>query len=199
MCRRDQGHVVETPQGHRSIQEHPLGRTIQGWDFFFGREVPTTAWEGNGTFLGTCTTLLQHPGLGDISVLSPGHLPAVIPTQGAPLHPPKTPLIQHQPSPSTVSQPHQLLRVLGHCHCGRTWGERTGHCYCRTLIIGAPGLLEADLRPPAGQILLGAGSRASAGWETSPPPPKSLPRRRTVGYGTRPEVGFKEITISPPG
>lgn len=34
-----------------------------------------------------------------------------------------------------------------------------------------------------------------------PPLPlaKSLPQRRTVGYGTRPEVGFKEITIPPPG
>lgn len=54
-CRRDQGHGMETSQGQRPTQEHPLAHTIQG-GIFFGREVPTTAWAGNGTCLGTCTT-----------------------------------------------------------------------------------------------------------------------------------------------
>lgn len=44
----------------------------------------------------------------------------------------------------------------------------------------------------------GLGGHEQAG---KPPLPltKSPPWRRTVGYGTQAEVGFKEITTSPPG
>lgn len=117
------------------------------------------------------------------------------------LHPPNIPLTlypvpstQHKTSPSPVSQSHNLHDTL--IAVGR--GDRTllpqrfnsqscgaaGSRYltsCRTNPAGCGGLGHQQ----AGKAAL--------------PLAKSLPWRRTVGYGTRPEVGFKEITTSPPG
>lgn len=89
------------------------------------------------------TGTLGTAGLGGISVLNPGHLPAMSPTQGGSSSPSKDPA---DPTPAisiaripTLLAPEAPGTLL-------PWQDMgTGHCCCRTLICNAPGLLGADL------------------------------------------------------
>lgn len=117
------------------------------------------------------------------------------------LHPPNTPLTlypapsnQHQTSLSPMSQSRHLQDTP--IAVGR--GDRAS----------LPQRLNSRGRRAAGSRSLtscgtnpagcGGPGHQQAG-KAALPFAKSLPWRRTVGYGTRPEVGFKEITTSPPG
>lgn len=144
VCRRDQGHVIgDTPRSptHPSTSSGPHGPGMG----FLGREATTTAWQGTGLAWGLVqpSGTLGMAGLGRISILSPGHPPAMSPTQGGSSSPSKDPAdpapaisITRVPTPPAPEAPGTLS----------PWQDTgTGHCCCRTSICSALGLLGADL------------------------------------------------------
>lgn len=198
---RDGGEHRGKAQRHPKVThlKTPSGPCGPGMELF-GREVPTAAQVGKGTCTSHC-----HPG--HISIQSPRHLPATSPTRGGSSSPSKhsmDPIASSLPPPSTRHLHHQCPsptasgRLPG--HLGSPWqdmgrGDRAwlpqslNSRGCREQISDVLWDKSCGARGPghqqAGKLPL--------------PLAKSLPRRRTVGYGTRPEVGFKEITTSPPG
>lgn len=113
--------------------------------YFLGGRSPPQPGQGMGLAWGLVqpTGTLGTAGLGGISVLSPGYLPAMSATQGGSPSPSKDPTdpapaisITRIPAPPAPEAPGTLL----------PWQDTgTGHCCCRTLICSALGLLGADL------------------------------------------------------